>query len=390
MEKIFKCLKSDFETLQKKINHITKKLDKNNLKWTFEVISETIEEIEIIDYRNLDNIPTWQFVPKSLGKKPVEVVNYTFEMESLKLGKYEVIAVIEHNVTNDNNNIIHIVKENTSVPLKYRTIKSTCEHCKSDRQRNKTVLLQDQNGKYIQVGTSCIKEFTGIDGIDIIRYYADISNICLTEVFADYEKLGSYQKYDKTVNYLTACIQLIKECGYDKESTKYKAWEISNKDKQDAKYKELAITVMEYFKNNQFLDNFLNNTKIYLSNEYTKISGFVAYALLAYEKEMEKLQQKEIKKGNKNASQYIGTVGEKIQKELKLNKAIVYETHYTYYGETNYIYLFEDTEGNIYKWNTSKDLEKNEGDTITIKGTIKAHEEYNNQKQTVLTRCKEV
>lgn len=79
MTTIYKCLKSDFETLTKKINRITKKLDKNNLKWEFKTISESVEEVKIIDYRNLNNIPSWQFKPKSCGTIAVEVVSYTFE-----------------------------------------------------------------------------------------------------------------------------------------------------------------------------------------------------------------------------------------------------------------------------------------------------------------------
>ena len=388
MANTFKCFKSDFEDLQKKINRITKKLDRNGLKWNFEVVSETIEEVTVYDYRNLDNIPSWQFTPKNCGKQIVEVINYTFEMESLKLGQHEVIAVIEHNVTKSGDNVIHIIKENALIPLKYRTIKSYCEHCNSDRQRNKTVLLQDENGNIKQVGTSCIKEYTGIDGIDIIRNYQDIHDICLTEVFADYEKLGSYQKYNKTVDYLTACIQLIKDTGYGKGTTKYKAWEIASTERKDNKYKDLAIKVIEYFKNKMFKESetFLNNIKVYLSNEYTKISGFIAYAVIAYEKEIEKEQKQQAENENKKPSEYVGTVGEKIEKELIFKKSFSFETQWG----IQKIYLFEDAEGNVYKWNSTKYINKNEGETIKLKGTIKDHEEYREQKQTVLTRCKEV
>ena len=36
----------------------------------------------------------------------------------------------------------------------------------------------------------------------------------------------------------------------------------------------------------------------------------------------------------------------------------------------------------------SKRIEVEEGNSLKLKGTIKDHSEYNNQKQTVLTRCK--
>jgi hypothetical protein len=397
---VYKCFKSDFEDLQKRINRITKKLTAYGKKWTFEQLSETVEEVTIWDYINHDNVPMWQFKPKNKGKIVVDVISYTFEMESLKLGNYEVIAVLEHNAIQDSNeNLIHVIKEGVTIPLQYRTVKSICEHCNNNRQRNKTVLLQDNTGNIKQVGTTCIKEYTGIDGIDIINNYIDIHDIILEELQADYEKIGSYPRYEKTIDYLASCIQLITESGYNKETTKYKAWEIAGTDRQDKKYFDTATKVIEYFKNSTFTESqdFLNNIKLYLSQEYTKMSGFVAYAYIAYQKQIEYEQKKQAENENKKPSEFIGKIGDKIEIELTLKKRIAYETNYTYYGGTSYIYIFEDNKGNTYKWNSSNFLEKivnseciaiNENDSLKLKGSIKAHEEYKEQKQTVLTRCK--
>ena len=50
------------------------------------------------------------------------------------------------------------------------------------------------------------------------------------------------------------------------------------------------------------------------------------------------------------------------------------------------MYKFIDIEGNVFIWITSCyiDMDKR----IKLRGTIKEHSEYNNVKQTVLTRCK--
>ena len=53
------------------------------------------------------------------------------------------------------------------------------------------------------------------------------------------------------------------------------------------------------------------------------------------------------------------------------------------YGD-GYVNLMKDAEGNVYKWATSKKLEV--GEQVTLKATIKAHEEYKGVKQTTLTR----
>lgn len=393
--KVYKCLKSDFSDLEKKIKRITKKLDRYGLKWEFKVISESIELVPVVDYRNPNNVPLWQFIPKKLDPLPCEVITYTFNMDHLQLGEYEPIAVLEHF---DNANMIYTIKEGITIPEKYQTVKSYCEHCNSMRTRNKTVLLQDQDGNIKQVGTTCIKEYTGIDGIDIISGYQDIYAICLEDCKIDYINIDQYPKnIIETIDYLTACIQLITAKGYNKETTKYKAWEIASKDEQNNKHQKTAKQVIQYFRDHQYTDNFLNNIKTALSQEYTKLSGFVAYAYIAYQKELENDKKKAQKQAESTISQHVGKIGDKIQKELTLKYRYSYDTNYTYYGGTSYIYIFMDDKGNQYKWNTSKFLEKiidneyksvNINDKIIVKGTIKEHTEYKGTKQTVLTRCK--
>jgi hypothetical protein len=391
----YKCFSSDFDNLTKRINRITKKLDKYGYTWSFEKLSESIELVNVYANDHINKVHT------KVNTIPVEVTTYSFEMQRLQLGEYRVIAVLEHNAIQDQEeNIIHNITTDSeqpiTIPLHYRTVKSICEHCNNNRQRNKTVLLQDLEGNIKQVGTTCIKEYTGIDASDIISIYADIYDITLQELEIDHNSKGHLPKYDKTIDYLTACIQLITEEGYNKETTKYKAWEIAGTDYQDNKYQPIAQKVIDYFTSKTFDESqdFLNNIKQYITPEYTKISGFVAYSFLAYQKQIEYDAKKKAEKENKIQSDYVGNIGDKIQTELTYKNCFGYETMYGY----QYIHIFEDNNGNQYKWKTTKGLiEKvvdnsyvtiNLNDKANIKGTIKDHNEYNNTKQTELTRCK--
>jgi hypothetical protein len=90
----------------------------------------------------------------------------------------------------------------------------------------------------------------------------------------------------------------------------------------------------------------------------------------------------------KTESQYIGTVGDVIVATVKLVSINTYKTHFSYYGETNFIYKFTDENGNTLVWKTSSWQEIEEGNTYEIKGKVKEHSEYKGDKQTVLTRCK--
>lgn len=370
----YKCLKSDFEIVTKKINAIGKKLNKHNIVWNFEKVSENIEKVNI--YEN--NIKQ--------GTTLLEAVTYNFEMDKLKLGDYEVIAVLDHVALLNNKNLIYIVKKGIKLDKKYKTIKSNCEHCNINRKRNKTVLLQDIKGNIIQIGTTCLKDFTGIEGIDVIKNYTDIEDIIIK--YSGMSVNDTYIKNTKFVNtkeYLGNCIKEIKENGYIKEETKENAWNNLKINKIEKIFLNEAEKVIKYFKNMKIKNNdFLENIKLNVTEEYTRKSGFVAYSYIAMQEQIEKENKEKIRQEENKKSNYIGNIKDKIEIKVTVVNSFRYETEYG----INYINIFKDAQGNIYKWNTSKFF-KNDKKMI-LAGTIKAHEKYDGQKQNVLTRCTEI
>lgn len=93
-------------------------------------------------------------------------------------------------------------------------------------------------------------------------------------------------------------------------------------------------------------------------------------------------------------SAYVGAIGDRIEKEVTLLKKITFETQFGYM----YISIMKDNDGNVLVWkgSTSLYLKKGqydyksikEGERCTIRGTVKAHGDYNGTPQTELTRCK--
>ena len=59
------------------------------------------------------------------------------------------------------------------------------------------------------------------------------------------------------------------------------------------------------------------------------------------------------------------------------------------YGYTR-VYKFTDNDGHIFVWKTGTDIDTDDNGvyTGTVKGTIKAHDMYGDEKQTIMTRCK--
>ena len=92
----------------------------------------------------------------------------------------------------------------------------------------------------------------------------------------------------------------------------------------------------------------------------------------------------------KAISRHIGEIGDKIDLDVILEKRAWFEIpSFRGYGtETKYIYTFRNAHGDAIIWKTSKGLVYESGETVHIKGTIKEHSEYDDEKQTVITRCK--
>lgn len=84
------------------------------------------------------------------------------------------------------------------------------------------------------------------------------------------------------------------------------------------------------------------------------------------------------------ASEYVGEVKERIEFEAEVTG--VYGTE-GFYGHTD-IVKFKDASMNQFTWFASDYTGLERGDRITIKGTVKKHDDYKGVKQTVLTRCK--
>ena len=82
-------------------------------------------------------------------------------------------------------------------------------------------------------------------------------------------------------------------------------------------------------------------------------------------------------------SQWIGTVGHKVE----LTATLIRERDLGYgrFGQM-FISVFQDTAGNII--NVWKKFELAVGQTVNIAGTVKAHDQYRDVKQTVLTRVR--
>lgn len=111
------------------------------------------------------------------------------------------------------------------------------------------------------------------------------------------------------------------------------------------------------------------------------------YSITITKDEIEALKNPEPEQTND--SNYVGEIGERITFKATYTHRAFWENHYIpWQTQTTYCHEFTTPEGNVLIWKTTNGLGIEVGDTVTVTGTIKEHSEYNEVKQTVLTRCK--
>lgn len=105
------------------------------------------------------------------------------------------------------------------------------------------------------------------------------------------------------------------------------------------------------------------------------------------------LIQSKLPKEDKAVSEYVGSIGERIELEVTLEKVRSWEVpSYGGWGmTTKVLYVFRDTAGNILVWTTTgygvSAEEVPQGAKAILRGTVAEHKEYAGEKQTSLKRC---
>ena len=303
------------------------------------------------------------------------------------------------------------------VPSKYFTANPcTCDYCNTNRKRNKTYLVVNQEtGEWKQLGKECLKLFvTGID-VDAIATFEsfikeaeDAANPgneffynrrfkfvkvadALALACAVYRERGYLATRDSVGNSNDLCNKnivqrkLTQQYGCDSDflnitnSTRGKIDAITFK--ADINAAKDAIGDVEQLPD----DPYYNNLKVVVANEYIPLNklGLLVSIPKAIERYKEEKKRQEEKEKLAAESNYLGSVGEKISVNFVSGREVA--CCETQFGLLH-IYEFKDASGNVIVWksSSSKDIPENG----VVAGTVKAHEEYDGIKQTVILRAK--
>ena len=373
--------------VEKKLKRLQKKANRYNIPFAYTESEPYGYEVEYnVDGQKVKHI--------------YEVYDLSIEAEVIKNGDYTIIARIEHTPTG---NIVNtFVGEMQS---EWAHIPAHCDHCNGNHGQKFTFIV-DNGEERKQVGRTCLKEYCGIDPQTVgmvNEFFGDIEEFTpegydfigspiaygyeTTEILAHaieaYDAQG-YRKSDEYGSNKSVILDAVNHGDHPSKEAMEKAEKLSD-----------AIVAMSI---EDAVDANLNNVQTRIKGYYCKASefGYFAYAPVAYEKYIKRIEEAKRRAEEKEAlganSEYVGTVGERTEFEVKEVKLLT--SWESQYGIT-YLYRFIDKNDNVLIWFASTSLGKwvdgewHDAENVErIKATVKDHSERDGVKQTIITRVK--
>ena len=403
-------------TLEKKVAKLNKRANKIGCpEMTVKVVREwdDKEMVPGVSY-HIDGAMDW-------SGRYIKMFEVELEGDAPKINGWQFLAAITHMPAG---NIIRqtpvAIEEEIPVDKKYRDAASDCDHCKTHRKRHNTFIVKsEETGETKQVGSSCLVDFLGHSSPDLYLYHAKM----LDEVEELFESgfaggVDDFKQLDVSLSrYLQHVSQFILEDGFTSRGAAYENPELaatadlasynmnppSNLAKGSIKTvsdqaKELAKKTVAWGQKLSEQDNkndYIHNLSVIFKSDNVsyKELGLAASAVYAYQKEITKEIKKELEKPV-IPSEFFGEPKKREDFTLTLVSTKDWDSDYG----TTFFHSFMDASGNVAVWFGSTPLlvvdEKGnncyieDGEKVRVKATVKEHSEYNDVKQTVLTRVK--
>lgn len=379
----------------------------------FPAINERIEELNRRGEKlGLENLLGMQTIQKRIvkdGEEEHERAIVRLTGEAPRLDGWALIAVLQHDPEAERP-FFRAVPGNV-VPEQYRQADpENCDHCHTIRQRKDTYIVQHQDGRTMQVGSSCLRDFLGHQSPAVLLAWAEMADD-LDRFVQDAESddapddggMGGYGiRYDYLPlhPYMCHVAHIMKRDGWVSKgkaeqtgmlSTAASAFhnmrdlrkKLSHATPPTAADAELAKAAIEWAREidptNDYLLNI--NTLANMTNIPFNMQGFAASMIAAYQRATEKERTAAAQKA---ASRHVGTVGKREEfGPLTLLGITFIES---VWGCTS-LHRFADQDGNLLVWFASSETLE-EGKVYQGKATVKTHDEYKGIAQTVINRCK--
>lgn len=276
-----------------------------------------------------------------------------------------------------------------------------CDHCGHKRFRTHSMLMRNvESGFYKEVGSTCVKDFFGHSPANLLW----MAQINFTDIISELEEehfgsgRGTFSlDIDAVLMYTAMAIRLDGWVSrgyardYDKTPTSdnmffYMDPPTTWKGERDPNADDIKLArhTLRYFNelnpgDNDYLANCCK--VVQLGHVPLKMVG-VACSMIATFK---KIWKDRIEREKRPPSIWVGELLDKIQDRV----TCVWSKECVSDWGVSVLYIFVNEKTGIkYKtFYTGSKWAVYQGDTMTLKGTVRAHETYNDEKSTNLTRC---
>lgn len=342
---------------------------------------------------------------------PVTVFPYEITLPAFEDYRWQLVATITPVEQGPTRSFVDAHVSNFDTKKWEQVDPCKCDHCHASRTRNLTYVVQNKDSaQQLQVGRQCFKDYVGHEGLIKLEFQA-----LLVTMFKDGEDFGG--SGGSSGIHLIGVRDVIKAAEALKELSG--SWMYNDKDeysgeivadgthrqaakfikgqynvalsefitKNDSRLTAEADLAIEQIKEIDFNgeDEEFGRTLQYCANfEFVPASkaSLVAYA----GQFLRNRAARAAREAAKATMQHVGTIGKREDfKNLTVKRVAQVASQFG----TLYINTFSDESGNEIVWKTSSYCAK-EGAKVSLKGTVKAHSEWNGAKQTELSRCKEI
>jgi len=351
--------------------------------------------------------------PDCGGCRDVSRCPLTILGETPRYAGWSFLASLEHL---DGENITRTVPGET-LPAQYRTRGPQCDHCRLARRRNDTYVLRHEDGRVIQVGSTCIADFLGSDDAGKIADAASMLAAArgLAEDGCEDGMGGGSDSGDRTLaEYFPLVAWAVRvvgwtsrtaarESGRDATATADITWrmlmdpmgramregkvEITDEDKATAVSAEQWAENLSDVEVDREAGDYLHNVRAIARTGLVKhrTAGIAASIITAYQRAVARERERARRAALPQLDAHVGTAGKRETFAVMLDFVTGYETAYGY----TTVCKFRTAEGATLVWKASNtDLARGDvGKVYALTGTVKKHDDYKGAKQTIVTRC---
>lgn len=326
--------------------------------------------------------------------------------EGPKVEGYKFIGTLDH-YTIPGKVIVNTVPGET-VPAQFFESDAICNHCNAHRNRVETFIVEKvEDGSYQQIGRNCLRDFFGHDPQAIARFLTRVMTFVGSLSEEEwYSTGGRATYYYSSSRVLTNTVAAIRSFGWVPRSasseekaatssevgymlsTPCTAREQRAKEEYMAKVRfdteedlKEAEAAVEWLKTQDGNNEYMHNLKLLESEEAipTKMLGYWCSLIAAYQRNQARL---ELASRENKLNEHLGEIKDRVETVVKCTKLRYIDG---YYG-TVCIHTMRDKEGRTILWFANADAKMKKGKSYSIRATIKKHDEYNDWKQTHVSR----